>query len=211
MSCWEGSQIEMRCLWCSIDSNRLTSKDNSAAVQSIIDRLHLEYVEKGAQVVTTYREFNAAQQTWCDSLVKIGTTYSSGGDYQAVAQDIIDNLYNYDNGKVFFKPTLASGDKTFRLDNEGAISYFVGGNEDYPDDKGFALKPWVACQFDNAGEDNQGIQIYGNVAITMGNVWVTDAEGNEVMVNKTWVFKKGNDGKLLIIVHKSSLPFNSES
>ncbi len=25
----------------------------------------------------------------------------------------------------------------------------------------------------------------------MGNVWVTDKEGNEVMVSKTWVFKKG--------------------
>ena len=41
----------------------------------------------------------------------------------------------------------------------------------------------------------------------MGNVWVTDKNGNEVMVDKTWVFKKGNDGKLRIIVHKSALPY----
>lgn len=41
----------------------------------------------------------------------------------------------------------------------------------------------------------------------MGNVWVTDKDGNEVMVDKTWVFKKGKDSKLRIIVHKSALPF----
>lgn len=44
------------------------------------------------------------------------------------------------------------------------------------------------------------------VAITMGNVWVTDNTGKEVMVDKTWVFKKGKDGKLRIIVHKVALP-----
>ena len=42
----------------------------------------------------------------------------------------------------------------------------------------------------------------------MGNVGVTDKNGKEVMVDKTWVFKKGEDGKLRIIVHKSSLPFS---
>jgi len=41
----------------------------------------------------------------------------------------------------------------------------------------------------------------------MGNVWVTDKDGNEIMVDKTFVFKKGEDGKLRIIVHKSSLPY----
>ena len=33
-------------------------------------------------------------------------------------------------------------------------------------------------------------------------------DGKEVMVDKTWVFKKGKDGKLRIIVHKSALPFD---
>jgi hypothetical protein len=41
----------------------------------------------------------------------------------------------------------------------------------------------------------------------MGNVWVTDKSGNEVMVDKTWVFRKDESGNLKIIVHKSSLPF----
>lgn len=180
-------------------------------VQKVIRDLGLVYVEEGAQSIITYDEVNAAQQAWCDALVQIGKLKEEGGDYKAYAEKVLSEAYNYDQGKVFFKPTLAFGDQTFRNDKKGALAYFVGGDPDYPDDKGFALKPWVKARYDNAGDNNQGIQIYGSVAITMGNVWVTDKEGNEVMVDKTWVFKKGKDGKLRIIVHKSSLPFNPQT
>jgi hypothetical protein len=176
-------------------------------VQQTIKDLGLSYVEEGAQYVITYDEVNAAQQAWCDALVKIGKLKEEGGDYKAFAEQVLSEAYNYDHGKVFFKPTLAYGEQTFRNDKKGALAYFVGGDPDYPNDKGFALKPWVKARYDNAGENNEGIQIYGSVAITMGNVWVTDKDGNEVMVDKTWVFKKGKDGKLRIIVHKSALPF----
>jgi len=177
-------------------------------VQKVIDQLGLVYVEEGAQAIITYDEVNAAQQAWCDALVKIGKLKEEGGDYRGFANQVLSEAYNYDYGKVFFKPTLAYGDQTFRNDKKGALAYFVGGDADYPNDKGFALKPWVKARYDNAGEKNEGIQIYGSVAITMGNVWVTDKDGNEVMVDKTWVFKKGKDGKLRIIVHKSALPFS---
>ncbi len=180
-------------------------------VQKVIDELGLVYVEEGAQEIITYDEVNAAQQAWCDALVKMGQLKEQGGDYKAFAEQVLSDAYNYDYGKVFFKPTLAYGEQTFRNDKKGALAYFVGGDPAYPDDKGFALKPWVKARYDNAGENNQGIQIYGSVAITMGNVWVTDKEGNEVMVDKTWVFKKGKDGKLRIIVHKSALPFNPKN
>jgi hypothetical protein len=168
----------------------------------------LQYVEPGAKQVITYEEVNAAQQAWCDALVQIGKLHTEGGDYRAYAEQVLTDAYNYDNGKVFFKPTLASGPQTFRNTKKGALAYFVGGDEEYPDDKGFAITPWVSARFDNAGDGNEGIQIYGSTAITMGNVWVTDAKGNTVMVDKTWVFRKGEDGKLRIIVHKSSLPFD---
>jgi hypothetical protein len=176
-------------------------------VQKVVKDLGLVYVEEGAQDVITYDEVNAAQQAWCDALVKIGKLKEEGGDYKAYAEQVLSDAYNYDHGKVFFKPTLAYGAQTFRNDKKGALAYFVGGDSDYPNDKGFALKPWVKARYDNAGDKNDGIQIYGSVAITMGNVWVTDKDGNEVMVDKTWVFKKGKDGKLRIIVHKSALPF----
>lgn len=185
-----------------------TVTQTSEQVQKVIDDLGLVYVEEGAQSIITYEEVNAAQQAWCDALVKIGKLKEEGGDYKAYAEQVLSEAYNYDNGKVFFKPTLAFGDQTFRNTKQGALAYFVGGDSEFPKDKGFALKPWVKARYDNAGEKNEGIQIYGSVAITMGNVWVTDKEGNEVMVDKTWVFRKGKDGKLRIIVHKSSLPFS---
>ncbi len=180
---------------------------NNEKVQQVIKDLGLVYVEDGAQDVITYDEVNAAQQAWCDALVQIGQLKEEGGDYKAFAEKVLSEAYNYDHGKVFFKPTLAFGEQTFRNDKKGALAYFVGDDPDYPNDKGFALKPWVKARYDNAGLNNEGIQIYGSVAITMGNVWVTDKDGNEVMVDKTWVFKKGKDGKLRIIVHKSALPF----
>ncbi len=185
-----------------------TVTQTSEQVQKVIDDLGLVYVEEGAQNIITYEEVNAAQQAWCDALVKIGKLKEEGGDYRAYAEQVLSEAYNYDNGKVFFKPTLAFGDQTFRNTKQGALAYFVGGDSEFPNDKGFALKPWLKARYDNAGEKNEGIQIYGSVAITMGNVWVTDKEGNEVMVDKTWVFRKGKDGKLRIIVHKSSLPFS---
>jgi hypothetical protein len=195
---------------CSIQKKEETQTGvlkTSKAVQQVIDDLGLVYVEEGANSIITYDEVNAAQQAWCDALVKIGKLKEEGGDYKAYAEQVLSEAYNYDYGKVFFKPTLAFGDQTFRNDKKGALAYFVGGDPDYPNDKGFALTPWVKARYDNAGDHNEGIQIYGSVAITMGNVWVTDKTGKEVMVDKTWVFKKGKDGKLRIIVHKSALPY----
>ncbi len=177
-------------------------------VNQTIKDLGLVYVEEGAQQVVTYDEVNAAQQAWCDGLEKIGQLYTSGGDYKTYTEQFITETYNYDFGKVFFKPTLAYGDNTFRTTKDGALAYFIGGNPNFPEDKGFALKPWTEVRYDNLGTNNEGIQIYGSVAITMGNVWVKGPDGKEVMVDKTFVFKKGKDGKLRLIVHKSALPFS---
>jgi len=188
------------------ETDKIVSQ-TSDEVKKVIGDLGLSYVEEGAQTIVTYDEVNAAQQAWCDALVKIGQLKEEGGDYKAFASEVLSTAYNYDNGKVFFKPTLAYGDQTFRTDKKGALAYFIGGDPDYSSDKGFALTPWVKARYDNTGTGNEGIQIYGSIAITMGNVWVTGKDGKEVMVDKTWVFKKGKDGKLRIIVHKSSLPF----
>lgn len=183
-------------------------ESTNTKVAETIKNLGLVYVEEGAQDIITYDEVNAAQQAWCDALVKIGKLHEEGSDYKAFAEQVLSDAYNYDFGKVFFKPTLAYGDQTFRTDKKGALAYFIGGDKDYPNDKGFALTPWVKARYDNLGNDTQGIQIYGSVAITMGNVWVTGKDGKEVMVDKTFVFKKGKDGKLRLIVHKSALPFS---
>lgn len=162
-----------------------------------------------AQTVTvTTEEVNQALQAWCNALVQIGQVYEDGGDYKAFAAEVIETAYNYGKGEVFFKPTLTYGPRTFRPTAEGAHAYFVGGNEAFPEDKGFALAPWTAARYTNQGDGKTGIQIHGDVAIFMGNVFVTGKDGNEVMVDKTFAFKKGEDGKLKIILHHSSLPYN---
>ena len=58
-----------------------------------------------------------------------------------------------------------------------------------------------------SGDGDDGIQIHGDLAITMGNVYFTNSKGEEVMVDKTFVFRRCSDGKLRLCVHKSSLPF----
>lgn len=155
----------------------------------------------------TEADVSAAQQAWCDGLVKISKTAKEGGDAKAVAEQVLDDLYDYQEGVVFFKPTLAFGKNTFRPTRAGALAYFVGGNKEFPEDTGFALKDWVKVRYDNNAAE-KGMQIHGDIAITMGNVYLTNAQGEEVMVDKTFVFRRCKDGKLRLCVHKSALPFD---
>ena len=155
----------------------------------------------------TEEEVNAAQTAWCYALMTIGQVYDERGDYKAIASRLIDDLYDYKDGTVFFKPTLAFGANAFRSTKEGALSYFIGGNPDYPEDTGFALKRWVKVSYDNNAAEN-GVQIHGDIAITMGHFYLTDIEGNEVVVEKTLAFRQCRDGKLRLCAHKSALPYD---
>lgn len=151
----------------------------------------------------TEAEVIAAQGAWCNALVNISTTYREQGREAAttLAGNVLDAAYGYQMGPVLFKPTLTVAPQTFRTTREGALAYFVGGNEKFPNDSGFALKGWTACKAENVA-----IQIHGDVATTMGNVMITNRDGEVTTVDKTWKFKKTDDGSLRIVVHHSSLP-----
>ena len=159
-----------------------------------------------AQTVTSYditeQQVKEAQKAWCGALVKINETKESGGNYTQVASDIIDAAYGYQNGVVLFKPTLTTGEQTFRMDKEGALAYFVGGNSKYKDDSGFALKGWKKCE-----SKPRGIILSGDTAISMGNVHMWNAKGEETVVDKTWAYKRDDKGNLRIVLHHSSLPY----
>ena len=86
-----------------------------------------------------------------------------------------------------------------------ALSYFVGGDPDFPDDKGFALKPWARVWYENNAAEN-GIRFTEISRITMGNVYLADYQGNEIMVDKTFVFRLCRDQQLRLCVHKSAMP-----
>ena len=91
----------------------------------------------------------------------------------------------------------------FRLDKEGARSYFVGGNPSYTEDNGFALKKWKAVRFVNAD-----IILEVNHAIAMGTYFFMDGEGNETRVEYTFGYLRANGDTLKINLHHSSLPYN---
>jgi len=154
------------------------------------------------KIVITEQEVLDAQKAWGEGIVKIGKVYLEKGDYKTAAIEHINNFYNYQEGVVLFKPTLAS-DKQFRTDFQGALSYFVGGDENYPEDHGFAIKPWSNVRWENIG-----IKIIGNMAIAMGNYYFTPAKGgDDVKVEYSFAYTKDKDGKLKIILHDSHLPY----
>ena len=152
----------------------------------------------------TEQEVVAAQEAWGEGIVLIGKTYSDGGDYRKAAADHINRFYGYDQSLVLFKPTLASVEQ-FRPSFDGALSYFVGGNESYPEDKGFAIRPWTKVRWQNAGITNN----ICNMAVAMGNYYFTPADGSdEVKVEYTIGYVRDGEGALRMVVHKSTIPYN---
>lgn len=153
----------------------------------------------------TEREVIDAQRAWGEGIVKIGQVYSAGGDYEEAASDHISEFYGYDLSLVLFKPTLAGIDQ-FRASFDGALSYFVAENPSYPEDKGFALKPWTKVRWANTGIVNNGC----TTAIAMGNYFFTPTEGDEVKVEYTIGYVKDSEGDLRMVVHHSALPYGAQ-
>lgn len=145
----------------------------------------------------------AAQKVWGEALVQISKDYDESGysKAKATAEAAIDAAYGYQYGPVLFKPTLTTAPHTFRTTRTGALSYFVGGNTGYPDDKGFALKHWRKWEMNNVV-----MQLRGNTALTMGNLKLTDKDGKVTIVDKTWGYVRDDLGALRIVLHHSSLP-----
>ena len=155
----------------------------------------------------TETELEQARQAWGDALVSIAKAYEADGidGARQTADAVLDAAYGYNMGPVLFKPTLASGEKTFRPTKEGALAYFVGHDENFPLDSGFGIKGWRECYSETAASF-----IEGDVAMWMGWVTMTDKDGNVTKVDKSWGYKKDEDGTLRIVLHHSSLPYQPE-
>ena len=147
----------------------------------------------------TEDDIKKAQKMWGDAVVAIGEAKNP----TEVAKKAAKSAYAFEMGPIMFKPTLTHGDTTFRPDIEGTLSYFVSGNAKYSGDKGFALKPWTNVRF-----DNNNILIFGNKALAMGHYFFTDkATGKETKVEYTKGYVKTNDGRVLLFLQDSSLPY----
>ena len=173
-----------------------------------------------ANINISESEVKLAQERWGDGIVRIGKVMSNGGNYVQEAFDHIEAMYDYDDGTVLFKPTLASS-VPHRPTVGGALSYFVGydsatqylkglsrderrGLEIFEEDNGFATNPWRQVRF-----DNHDIVFHGPTAVAMGNYYFTDMEGRETKVHYTLGFIKRGD-EVRIYVQESNLPFNPD-
>ncbi len=139
---------------------------------------------------------------WGAGIVEIGQVYQQQGDYRKAAENHIRRFYAYENGAVLFKPTMAR-EQQFRTDFRGALSYFVGGDDEFEEDHGFALKPWRSVRWERTG-----VKIIGNMAVAMGNYYFLPVNGDEeVKVEYSFAYTKDAQGELRIILHDSHLPF----
>ncbi|MEM9037030.1 MAG: phosphoribosyl-AMP cyclohydrolase [Actinomycetota bacterium] len=152
----------------------------------------------------TESELTAAREAWGDGLVAIAEAFEDGGIDAArpVADGILDAAYGYGMGPVLFKPTMASGEQTFRPTKQGALSYFVGHDPAFPLDGGFGIKGWREVRSETAASF-----IDGDVGMWMGWVIMTDKDGGVTKVDKSWGYQKDADGVLRIVLHHSSLPY----
>ena len=159
----------------------------------------------------TEAEVNQLQEGWCDAVLAISAAYQNGGydAAKAKAVAVIDSAYAFNYGPVAFKPTYASGPDTFRTTRDGALAYFVGPDPSIPlfrDKKlGFATyRHWVKCEI-----KDEVVQLLGNTANTMGQVILTDSNGQTAEPEKTWTFLREMDGSVRIVLHHSSAPFDA--
>ena len=147
-----------------------------------------------------------ARSAWGESMIEISPAYEKKGIDQAtvVANKMLDNLYGFEFGAVLFKPTLSGGNQTFRSDKEGALSYFVGNNPKYPMDSGFGIKDWLEVK-----SETSSVLIDQNIAMWMGWVTLINKDGTSIKVDKSWGYKKNENGNLKIVLHHSSLPYKA--
>ncbi|MDG2368431.1 MAG: hypothetical protein P8L90_04530 [Flavobacteriaceae bacterium] len=149
-------------------------------------------------------EIEKIQSKWGSGIVKIGSLKSDRKACEKATIEMLNELYAFDLGDVLFKPTKAEK-KQFRLELDGAKSYFIGGNIKFDEDKGFALQPWESVKFENVS-----VVLNKSHALAMGNYFFTDSSGTAVKVEYTFGYIRTNNGALKINLHHSSLPYKND-
>ena len=162
---------------------------------------HSRYTKRASSI--TVSDVITAQNQWANGVVAIGRAYINHQNYNRVAQKMLNKLYayNYKRGIVLFKPTKAK-QIPFRNTTESALSYFVGDNANFKEDKGFAIQPWVKVVF-----YNNEMYFHKDLAIVMGEYIFTSKSGSTAKVEYTFGYIKTQHGDIKIVLHHSSLPF----
>ncbi len=144
----------------------------------------------------TIDEIENAQREWADGIIALGRLKSNWDECRRAAEQFLGRLYGFNTGKVLFKPTFAEKEP-YRFTKKAALSYFIGGYSNYPEDSGFVMKHWTTIQFENAGQ-----WIYGDMAIVMGYYIFTDVNMKRLSADYTFGYIKKE--RLYISLHHSS-------
>ena len=150
----------------------------------------------------TKEDITYAQSRWAKAIVEIGQLKGNMIECRQRASNLLQKLYAFSHGPISFKPTKAAQTQ-FRPCFDSALSYFIGSNHNYPEDKGFALQPWTQVEF-----DNQSMILEEKRAIVMGNYFFTDRTNVRVKVEYTFAYIRDSFGRLKIDLHHSSVPFS---
>jgi hypothetical protein len=149
----------------------------------------------------TKQQVLEVQEKWGNGVVKIGALKNLRTECESFTSSFLDERYAFDSSLVIFKPTKCEIQQ-FRPTKAEALSYFIAGDDRAcNEDKGFAIQPWTKVRFENAG-----IILEEERAISMGNYFFTDLDGNEAKVEYTFGYKLINN-ELKIDLHHSSFPY----
>jgi len=158
--------------------------------------------------IITFADISASQAAWGNAVITIGNAYGTGSNWQAAsasAESVLSSAYNYDSGRVLFRPTLTAIPHTFRNSKNSAHSYFVSGAYDA---YGFATQNrWQSVKF-----LSMSYQYYGNLAFSQGYVNFSGSQAGNfttassgVTVDKTFGYVKDDSGSVKIFLHYSAV------
>jgi len=148
----------------------------------------------------TRTDVEAAQAAWGTGIVHIGS--ADEWDIACERAEAFIRTHYVLDGSLLFCPTKAAHQQ-FRPNLKSARSYFVGRDESYPEDGGFALEPWTHVRFENTG-----IVELGETAIAMGNYFFTNTRGEDTKVEYTFAYVRDASGSVKIQTHHSALPYS---
>jgi len=152
--------------------------------------------------ILTEHAIRAAQQEWGDAIVRLGQIHRNGGPIREEAIACINHLYSTQDGRILFKPTMAA-EAPFRSTVEDALSYFIGGDPDFPEDAGFARQSWIAVRF-----ENHAMTFLADAVLAMGHYFFMNQDNVETKTEYSFVYVCDSSGHLRIKLHHSSFPFS---
>ncbi len=200
----------------SFDSSGIKGIDDKKAAEESNRAQCVKMFDVCARPCMYDTQIKDALDGWCTDLVALSQSVSDAGLQVDQGQEedpcraFVRSHYAFDDnlGSVSFKPTLATGDARYRLDEDSAVAYFCGTGDEERDKRegnGFAKKHWRECR-----AQNQAVRVDGCTATVMGSITLKDKDGAETTVDKTWTFVKPSlltsaKPLLQLVGHHSSL------